>query len=980
MMAGQPGGVALADDGPRLLWGNQGSFDGQILDNRQDQDAQPDQKDAARLSAFDSLRGNGSPAGYMLTHGNVVSDSVIASINGRRLTRNRDYFVDPVSGSISFNQTISPSETIQVTYRYIAGKSVSRSLAGLPLLPNFLGGASTANFLHAYQAADAKNGIPFDVLTYGMKMDFDFGRTNLQSMYYLSDPRKGQTATGLFDKPAASSNAAAVSDTIVAQTASVDLGHTRLSLGYQDVGANFTGFQSLREQGGLDPDVVNQLQKEKGVRRISAAMEMEPSKALPQGTPWNRLGWMQVYDSSGSMRSFELNYVAPSFGAYAMLRSVDSDFKRMPSLSAPELTQLALSTRRQFDPNATAGQVTAADQAAVGQEAGLSRKVLSSYIKLNPKLTGSLSLLNIDDGNGSINKQIFSLKSNSWQSWVSFQSIGPKFARLGQLAPVEKEQFGNQYGLRQTSAGLSAKIGAGLSLNSDYSLVDGETGGVTRASLGLAGRHLNFISHYQNIDPTFTRIGDLADADKKAMASAIGFRRYDMSLDGELSKALKLNTSLVRSNNASEMLSDSQDTLNLLWNPTDRTKLVFQHNLSARRSEGEILSGSLKELQSVEQRFKNNWYISASRSSDLTQAAGGILAGTVVNQEHFETDKARPQWISADNRRLNYMNGKFENSELYQLQSKLGKAVTLQAAQSSVDRGTDPSESMTKVGMKWAASKNINAGLDLLSRQTNYIGNGTGYLANVGGQVAESFGPLKQINLTAELGQTNMSGGESTFTRGIKIDGLWGKNVVGLEYAHLMPANRKSQLARGYTFKSDPDPKKWWHLDLYYKDKDGGWGSLEPIRNINADVRLSPTTQLSYNINQYKELPSGQIDFGVSRSLKLTSKMASGLNLVVDLRHDLNPKAKTDVRKQMVGLQRQSGSFLFDIYYGLDETLTPSGAVTGNSIKLKVDHKIDADRYLTFTGEAIQWNNSNPAIEDRTSVEARLDFRTLFSM
>ncbi len=83
MMAGQPGGVALADDGPRLLWGNQGSFDGQILDNRQDQDAQPDQKDAARLSAFDSLRGNGSPAGYMLTHGNVVSDSVIASINKR---------------------------------------------------------------------------------------------------------------------------------------------------------------------------------------------------------------------------------------------------------------------------------------------------------------------------------------------------------------------------------------------------------------------------------------------------------------------------------------------------------------------------------------------------------------------------------------------------------------------------------------------------------------------------------------------------------------------------------------------------------------------------------------------------------------------------------------------------------------------------------------------------------------------------------
>ncbi|MCC6484806.1 MAG: hypothetical protein IT209_08175, partial [Armatimonadetes bacterium] len=756
--------------------------------------------------------------------------------------------------------------------------------------------------------------------------------------------------------------------------------HTRVSLGYQDVGANFTGFQSLREQGGLDPAVVNQLQKEKGLRRISAAMEMQPAKALPEGTPWNRLGWTQVYDSSGSMRTFELTYVEPTFGAYGMLRSVDASFKRMASLSTSELTDLALSIRRQFDPNATAGQVSAADQQAVGLEAGLSHKSLSTYVKLNPNLTGTLSFLNISDGNDSINQQTLSLKSNNWQSWASFQSVGPKFARLKQLAPVEKGQFGLESGLRKMSAGLSAKAGTGLSINGNYSLVDGDTGGVTKAGLGLAGRHINFSAHYQNIDPTFTRIADLADPDKQAMVAGIGFRRYDMSLDGELSKALKLNSSLVRSNNATDLLSDSQDVLNLLYNPSEKTKIVFQHNQSLRRTDGDILNGSLKELQSVEQRFKNNWYVSASRSSDLTQVAGGVLAGTTVNQEHFETDKARPQWLSMDNRRLSYMNGKFENSELYQLQSRLGKSLTLQAAQSSIDRGADPSESMSKVGFKWAASKNLNASLDLVSRQTNYIGNGAGYMANLGGLVAQRFGPLRQLNVAAQLGQANMSGGQSTFTRGVKLDGLWGKNVVGLDYAHVLPANQKIQFARGYTFKSDPDPKKWWHVDLYYKDKDGGWGRLEPIRNINADVRLSPTTQLAYVVNQYKELPSGQIDFGVSRSFKVTSKLSNGLNLVLDLRHDRNPKAATDITKQMFGLQRQSGNFLFDIYYGLDTTMTASGTVSGNSIKVKVDHKIDADRYLTFTGEAIQWHNSNPDIQDRTAVEARLDLRTLFSL
>ena len=160
------------------------------------------------------------------------------------------------------------------------------------------GSSSRASFLHAYRGADAKGGLPFDTLTFGMKMDFDLGGAGLQSMYYVSDPRKGAAAQSLLEASSGKGKAAPVSDHIMVQKASADLGSsTRLELGYQDIGKNFTGFATLREQSVLAKEVVDQLEKEKGVRRLSAALQMQPSQAMPKGSPWNRLGWTRVYDS-----------------------------------------------------------------------------------------------------------------------------------------------------------------------------------------------------------------------------------------------------------------------------------------------------------------------------------------------------------------------------------------------------------------------------------------------------------------------------------------------------------------------------------------------------------------------------------------------------------------------------------------------------------------------------------------------------------
>jgi hypothetical protein len=971
--------VAGAGDSPRLLWGSTGR-PGVGADSLSAALEETEEKAAASEklgNAFDNLRGNGTPAGYVLSRGGVVANSVSVNVDGRHMVRNRDYFIDPMSGALSFGEAISHSQTIHVSYRYREGGTAARSLVGLPFMPGLGGSSSRASFLHAYRGADAKGGLPFDTLTFGMKMDFDLGGAGLQSMYYVSDPRKGAAAQSLLEASSGKGKAAPVSDHIMVQKASADLGSsTRLELGYQDIGKNFTGFATLREQSVLAKEVVDQLEKEKGVRRLSAALQMQPSQAMPKGSPWNRLGWTRVYDSSGSMESIQLAYSTPRFGVTGFVRSVDPGFTKMASLSKSELSEIALSTIKQFDPNATLGQVTDADRAAAAKEAGLSRNMLNMHMSFSKGLTGTFSMMSLDDGKGAVDRSVFSLAAPKWQAWMAYQTIDPGFSKLGALAPREAQSFGNQSGMDQVTGGLSAKV-SGLSLTGDYSNVSGETGGVTKASLGLAGKYINFKGAYQSISPTFTRVGDLADPLKKQMADERGFTRYNLALGGQLSKSLKLDSLLMRADNPSELRERRQDVLNLVYAPSDRTKLVFQHNESLHMSEGLVMSGALREIRSMEQRFKNKWFVSASYDANITQTGGAERTGTITNAQHFETDKARPSWISYDARQVQHMTGAYENSEGYSVQSLLGKSLTLSASQSSVDRGADPSEEVSKVAMKWVMGKGLNLGAEGTRRSTNFAGEGGGYLLSLGGKVSNRFGPFTNVNLTSEYGASSMSNGVSTFTRGLKLDAVWGKSVLGVEMSHLQLSNGKRPLARGYRFKTDPDPKKWYHVDLYYKDKDTGTGTLQPFRNIAADMRLSPTTQFAYTVNQYKELPNGLAELTVSRSAKLTTRIARSLNLVFDRTHNQNFQAKTDVIKSSLGLQRQAArGMVVDVYVGRDSSRTPNGSVSGTSLRLKLDRQVSVDKFLTLTGEITKWDNSNPSIGNRTSAEGRLDFRT----
>jgi len=290
---------------------------------------------------------------------------------------------------------------------------------------------------------------------------------------------------------------------------------------------------------------------------------------------------------------------------------------------------------------------------------------------------------------------------------VASQTISSSFARLGALAPSEQARFGNEYGTHRVEGGLNARVAGRLSLNSDWSVLRSEVGDVRRMGLGLAGKYLNFKAGYQDIDPTFVRIGDLADPRKQQMASERGFRIYDVALGGQLSPALKLDTAYRRGDNDAEDLFRRSEVLNLMYAPSDRSRVSLQHSLSLNGSQGEIVSGAMRDIFAMEQRFRNNWFVSVSRDSNLTRAAGGSLAGSVVRAYQAETDRSRPTWLSWSERRTDSMTGSFEYVTSWNVQTRAGERVTVKGARSTVDRGRDPSEEGNRL---WEARRRKRLG------------------------------------------------------------------------------------------------------------------------------------------------------------------------------------------------------------------------------------------------------------------------------
>lgn len=70
------------------------------------------------VASSDLLPGNGTRAGYTLRYAPIIPGSESVYIDGRRLKRDADYFLDRDSGTIAFAEPVRRSSSVTIHYRY----------------------------------------------------------------------------------------------------------------------------------------------------------------------------------------------------------------------------------------------------------------------------------------------------------------------------------------------------------------------------------------------------------------------------------------------------------------------------------------------------------------------------------------------------------------------------------------------------------------------------------------------------------------------------------------------------------------------------------------------------------------------------------------------------------------------------------------------------------------------------------------------
>lgn len=1002
------------------------------------------------VAASDIIKGNGTKAGYMLGHGGIVDVSETVTVGGSMMRHNKDYYLDYSSGNIVFTEPVRSSDVIKVNYRYVPGKEGQRNGLGIPALSLRLGSRNTLGILYASNAAVNNQG--YDIMTYGLNLKTSLGKkssmTNMMYMSSAQDSGRMSLLSGLTnkgEKPKA--------DNMFVHDSILQSGNLSVKLNYQDVGKDFSGFTALRQQGAAPADMLNQLEKEKGLKRMgmqadvnmggktttglgfnrisdaggdilkqsfkigndklkfnadlqkidkgftrfndlaegergqwakeqgmsrsNLQLSMAPGKGMAANSAWNALNINTISDQSGQLSTRSLNFSTKKFSMTSSQVKVDKGFQRLGSLSDAERTSMALSIYQQFDPNATAASVNDQDRAQILSEAGVDRKNTRMNLNMGSS-TMQLGMLNISDNSGGISRQSLSLTGKKFSITGFTQSIDSGFTRLNALANVEKANFGNESGMKRTNLAGNFTISPKLQLSTTMSKVASDNGGLTKYGLNLTSAKFTMSANYMNMDNQFTRIMDLADADKGKLATEQGMKRYDLTTHLQAAKNLTIDSYLYDAKNATTEMFRRQLLNNLVYSPVKGPRITMLMDQFSTGTPASINAYSHQKYTFDQVIGKGKFTINALHDS-LTNDNPGKVETIETSMLHFNTDMQKRTSIVGDMKSVKNTDGKFEEDQTLKMTTKLNSKMAFIGTRSTIH--TDQTSVATQ---EYSVVGKVNKQVNLAAKFGDTLVNGLTTAKvrelSLNPDAPKDYGAFKKVNWKFGYGQAENGGKVQTESQSIKIDTNFLKHQLGAEYASGITNGGVPSITRTVNIANNPNPKSKLNYNLSYKMRDTGAPQNVLIRNYNADWQMTPFAKLIYCYNSNKENPDGTINPADAESLKLTTAVNKTLGLQSQWEHSSNDTTKYDRNTLSLGIAgKLSAKGTVEAGYGFDDVLTNGVKAESVTYKLKYDHQLDADHFLSLSGSYTDWQGTKPSTVTTDDVVYQIDFKTVFN-
>lgn len=823
------------------------------------------------MKASDNIRGNGAKAGYTLNHGGLVPGSETVTVDGSLLRRNQDYYLDPASGMLVFSEPVRMSQLVRVSYRYVPEQDKQRSSAGAPSMSLSFGPKTSMGITIDQNAI---NNSSLDLLTYGLNVKTDLGgKSSMTNMMYTSSAREsGRVSLNLQGEAQAKSDAPPPkTGSLFVHNSDFQTGKLTVKMNYQDVGKDFTGFNTLRQQKAAPEDVLKQMEKEKGIRRMGLQTDYSIGHGMSTG-----MGWGQISDEGGSVSRQSLSF-------------------------------------------------------------GNSRS----------KITAEM------------------------------QNISEGFKSFGALAPAEQQALGKESGMQRMNLTGNFKLNSDTQLKTNFSRVHAEDAGIAKYGLSLTGKQFSVSANFQDIDPNFTRINDLADPDKKAMAAAQGMKRYDLTTHYQASKSVTIDSFYYDTKHSITGEFRKQFRNNVVIAPSHGPKLsILQDQVSTGISDA--------STDTMHQQFRLDHQIggmSFSAVHDTVAASGdnGGRSAVTTQSFHFDTDAKRRASGIGDWRSIKQDDGKFEDTKTLRLNYKLTPSLDFMANRLMVrtDQNDTVAQELNLTGKVFT-----NIGLRSRFAETTIDGEVAAKIRELSlvPDAGKDYGMFKQFKWSMAFSENESAGNVTAQAKSAHIEANVAKHTVGVDYSGGIAKDGQRPITRSFSIGGVPDPKKPVHYNMMYKMLDPGNGPSMLIRRYDAEWQINTSTKLTYNYFSYSEKPGGKIEPVGGEKLRLTMPINSRFGFVSQWEN--TEDYGQDIRKQtlslgLTGKVNEAGAF--EGSYGYDRVKTPSGPTTSWTYKLKYDYKMDADHYFTFSSKYTNWSGPHAMNPNDDDVNLQLDLRTLFN-
>lgn len=427
-----------------------------------------------------------SQPGVPLRFGGVIPGSEIVDYDGRRLVKGRDYQIDYEAGVVYLMRAQKPGQIVRVSYRYEPQKQAAvvgkTQFASMPTFKfDLVPGRMNAVIGFGLTERQADGNVLMSNI-YGWNNSFgglkglmlvgERSQVEQESDYeYRGKP--GQTDTGR--------------SKFILQNFSTGLNGGTIDASFQDISQNFAGFSAVSD-AGYDKAFIDQLSKEKGLKRFSLGM-----KDVGLGDAKLSNGFRQVRDGNASVdwRSFSIDGKNYNF-SYSS-QKVDSDFRRFQDLAEGDREQLR-------------------------KEAGMSRQNLSA------KLGGlSFKQSDIEDASGEgIYRRELAFDTAKYGFSLGEQIIDRDFRRFNSLHEAERGQWGREAGLKRQWFALDAAV-VGKDKQPLYrrSELSSSTGKFEANDLNVQAKGWSLQHSSRNVDSTFGNLGSMAEGEMDSHIKAI---------------------------------------------------------------------------------------------------------------------------------------------------------------------------------------------------------------------------------------------------------------------------------------------------------------------------------------------------------------------------------------------------------------------------------------------------------------------------